>query len=83
MTGLIRPLQNLPNVLLTPHIGGSHREAQQNIGADVSNKLLPVTSKKGITIGSLIRFRAISLPPRKALTGYCIFIAMCPGCFVR
>ncbi|MHB1922848.1 MAG: NAD(P)-dependent oxidoreductase, partial [Chitinophagaceae bacterium] len=34
------PLQNLSNVILTPHIGGSTEEAQHNIGLDVSNKLL-------------------------------------------
>ena len=34
------PLQNLSNVILTPHIGGSTEEAQFNIGLDVSNKLL-------------------------------------------
>ncbi|HVB04026.1 MAG TPA: phosphoglycerate dehydrogenase [Chitinophagaceae bacterium] len=34
------PLQNLPNVILTPHIGGSTEEAQFNIGVDVSTKLL-------------------------------------------
>ncbi len=34
------PLQNLPNVILTPHIGGSTEEAQFNIGIDVSSKLL-------------------------------------------
>src|SRR5688500_16153558 len=33
------PLQDLPNVILTPHIGGSTEEAQHNIGQDVSNKL--------------------------------------------
>lgn len=34
------PLQQLPNVILTPHIGGSTEEAQLNIGVDVSSKLL-------------------------------------------
>lgn len=33
-------LQGLPNVILTPHIGGSTEEAQQNIGSFVSAKLL-------------------------------------------
>src|SRR5439155_3860059 len=44
------PLQGLPNVLLTPHIGGSTEEAQQNIGEDVSNKLLSYL-EKGISFG--------------------------------
>ncbi|HEX6504064.1 MAG TPA: phosphoglycerate dehydrogenase [Terriglobales bacterium] len=33
-------LQGLPNVILTPHIGGSTEEAQQNIGQFVSARLL-------------------------------------------
>jgi D-3-phosphoglycerate dehydrogenase / 2-oxoglutarate reductase len=45
------PLQDLPNVLLTPHIGGSTEEAQENIGEDVSNKLF-LFLEMGITIGS-------------------------------
>ncbi len=45
------PLQDLPNVILTPHIGGSTEEAQQNIGEDVSNKLFNYL-EKGITFGS-------------------------------
>lgn len=45
------PLQTLPNVILTPHIGGSTEEAQQNIGVDVSNKLFEFL-EMGVTIGS-------------------------------
>ena len=44
-------LQNVPNVLLTPHIGGSTEEAQENIGEDVSNKLFNFL-ERGITLGS-------------------------------
>lgn len=47
----ISPLQNLPNVLLTPHIGGSTEEAQWNIGIDVSSKLIKYL-ENGSTIGS-------------------------------
>jgi D-3-phosphoglycerate dehydrogenase len=36
----ISPLQNLPNVILTPHIGGSTEEAQKNIGSEVASKLI-------------------------------------------
>ncbi len=45
------PLQNLPNVILTPHIGGSTEEAQFNIGLDVSSKLLSYL-ERGSTMGS-------------------------------
>jgi D-3-phosphoglycerate dehydrogenase len=45
------PLQDLPNVILTPHIGGSTEEAQMNIGEDVSNKLFQYL-EMGVSIGS-------------------------------
>jgi D-3-phosphoglycerate dehydrogenase len=45
------PLQGLPNVILTPHIGGSTEEAQANIGEDVSNKLFQYL-ETGVTLGS-------------------------------
>ncbi len=47
----ISSLQELPNVILTPHIGGSTEEAQVNIGEDVTFKLLNFL-EKGITTGS-------------------------------
>lgn len=45
------PLQGLPNVLLTPHIGGSTEEAQGRIGEDVALKLLQFL-EKGVSTGS-------------------------------
>jgi D-3-phosphoglycerate dehydrogenase / 2-oxoglutarate reductase len=57
------PLQGLSNVLLTPHIGGSTQEAQQNIGEDVSNKLFNYL-EKGISYGSHT-IPALSLPPQE------------------
>ncbi|HEY8690809.1 MAG TPA: phosphoglycerate dehydrogenase [Chitinophagaceae bacterium] len=57
------PLQGLSNVILTPHIGGSTEEAQQNIGEDVSNKLFNFL-EKGITTGSHT-VPALSLPPQE------------------
>lgn len=56
-------LQNCPNVILTPHIGGSTEEAQQNIGEDVSSKLLNFL-EKGITTGSH-SVPALALPPQE------------------
>jgi D-3-phosphoglycerate dehydrogenase len=53
------PLRGLPNVVLTPHIGGSTAEAQQNIGVEVANKLIAF-SDQGSTIGA-VNFPAISL----------------------
>jgi len=44
--------QNLPNVFLTPHIGGSTVEAQESIGVDVANKMMSYLNT-GSTVGSL------------------------------
>jgi D-3-phosphoglycerate dehydrogenase len=54
------PLRGLDNVLLTPHIGGSTAEAQENIGVEVAGKLIKY-SNNGSTIGA-VNFPEVSLP---------------------
>ena len=56
----ISPLRRFDNVLLTPHVGGSTEEAQQNIGLEVAGKLLKY-SNNGSTLGS-VNFPEVSLP---------------------
>src|ERR687890_1291 len=55
-------LQNLPNVILTPHIGGSTEEAQASIGLDVSSKLIQYL-EFGTSSGSHT-VPPVSLPPQ-------------------
>jgi D-3-phosphoglycerate dehydrogenase / 2-oxoglutarate reductase len=54
------PLRGLPNVVLTPHIGGSTLEAQVNIGREVAGKLIQY-SDEGSTNGA-VNFPDLSLP---------------------
>jgi Phosphoglycerate dehydrogenase and related dehydrogenases len=55
-------LQNIPNVILTPHIGGSTEEAQANIGLDVTSKLIKYL-ELGTSEGSHT-VPPVSLPPQ-------------------
>ncbi|MGJ7031659.1 phosphoglycerate dehydrogenase [Niabella hirudinis] len=59
------PMQNIPNVILTPHIGGSTEEAQENIGVDVSSKLFNFI-EKGISNGSHT-VPALALPSQEGV----------------
>lgn len=54
-------LQDFDNVLLTPHIGGSTQEAQENIGLEVAEKLIRY-SDNGSTVGA-VNFPQVSIQP--------------------
>lgn len=57
----VSDLQKYDNVILSPHVGGSTVEAQQNIGTEVAEKLVNY-SDTGSTIGST-NFVQLSLQP--------------------
>ncbi len=56
----VSPLIGMDNVILTPHVGGSTLEAQDNIGLEVAAKLLRY-SDNGSTL-SAVNFPEVSLP---------------------
>ncbi len=55
------PLQGVDRAILTPHVGGSTVEAQENIGAKVAGKLVRY-SDNGSTMTS-VNFPEVALPP--------------------
>jgi D-3-phosphoglycerate dehydrogenase len=55
------PLQGLPNVFLTPHIGGATEEAQANIGTEVPAALIRFVNS-GSTSG-VVNFPSVDLAP--------------------
>lgn len=59
----VTPIQTMSNIILTPHIGGSTMEAQENIGRDVASKLINYMDK-GLTVGSH-SIPEISPPPKQ------------------
>jgi len=63
---LASPLVNMPNVILTPHIGGSTMEAQENIGREVAEKLVSFL-RSGATKGA-VNFPELPYTDREAGT---------------
>ncbi len=56
----VSPLVGMDNVILTPHVGGSTLEAQDNIGIEVASKLVRY-SDNGSTL-SAVNFPEVTLP---------------------
>ena len=75
------PLRGLDNVILTPHVGGSTQEAQEEIGHFVAGKLAPSSTRASTAL-------SVNLPrsrPRRpaAATGSRTCTTASPGCSPR
>jgi D-3-phosphoglycerate dehydrogenase len=77
----VSPLQNLENVILSPHIGGSTEEAQERIGSEVARKLIDY-SDVGSTLGA-VNFPQVQLPPRPNGTRYMHVHRNVPGMMMK
>ncbi|WP_207539451.1 phosphoglycerate dehydrogenase [Sabulicella rubraurantiaca] len=73
----LSPVQGLPNVILTPHIGGSTEEAQSRIGEEVARKLADY-SDTGSTVGA-VNFPQVALPARPTGTRFMHVHRNAPG----
>lgn len=61
----VSPLRRFDNVILTPHVGGSTVEAQQNIGVEVAEKLIRY-SNNGSSVSS-VNFPEVILPEHRGM----------------
>ncbi len=75
------PLQNMPNVILTPHIGGSTLEAQEDIGRFVSGKLISYVETGSTTLS--VNLPTVQLEPDVAGTRLLHIHKNVPGVIAR
>ena len=61
--GFVHELQGIPNVILTPHVGGSTLEAQFDIGRFVAGKLIDYVNS-GSTVMS-VNLPAVQVQPQQ------------------
>ena len=73
----VSPLREFDNVILTPHIGGSTAEAQENIGFEVAGKFVKY-SDNGSTLSS-VNFPEVSLPEHEGTKRLLHFHVNRPG----
>ena len=62
----VSELRGLPNVILTPHIGGSTEEAQSDIGDFVANKLVHFVQEGNTTLS--VNLPGVALPQQAGMS---------------
>jgi len=62
----VSELRGLPNVILTPHIGGSTEEAQSDIGDFVANKLVHFVHEGNTTLS--VNLPSVALPQQPGMS---------------
>jgi D-3-phosphoglycerate dehydrogenase len=62
----VSELRGVPNVILTPHIGGSTEEAQSDIGDFVANKLVHFVQEGNTTLS--VNLPSVALPQQSGMS---------------